>query len=351
MEVTTLVTHRADGMHAYHLVRCDMPEAVYEKDATGHYSIRIPFDRCAAQNGTHVFYIELLCFSSCPGGLNRRPFEVTVSLEHSSRILGCDSIDTRVCACPGRDRGAAEKRLRGDIGKKRGRKKKKPPTEPTVSMQDDNKIHTLLVQGRTHYAILHHLVEGLDATVASSSSPPPSSSSSAAAAVLSSSAARNQAPSADKPLSEASFPAGNDAEETPGGDTEPESEADDDNDEEEDEQQQLTPRQQVKYAFLNLRLQEAVRAWLSALRLEAYADMFMSKGYDDLDVVCDLTQDDLDCLGISRPGHRKKLLLAAQKLKSLLHQARAVEAVPDRRLHKTLSISRTTYRQALPSAD
>lgn len=95
-----------------------------------------------------MFHLELLCFSSCPGGLNRRPFEVTVALEHSSRILGCDSIDTRVCACPGRDRGAAEKRVRGDVGKKRGRKKKKPPKEPTgTPAHDDNKVHCLLVRG------------------------------------------------------------------------------------------------------------------------------------------------------------------------------------------------------------
>eukprot|EP01147_Barroeca_monosierra_P010758 gene10758-2845_t len=334
----------ADSHHSLHLIRCDHPGVIYEKDIMGHLSIVIPIQQCPEQNGTYLLHLELMCFSSCPGGLNRRPFEITFMLEGSGRIFGCDSIDTRVCACPGRDRTSAEKRLRGDVGKKRGRKKK-VSLLTSFTQQDDDKIYTLQVQGATHYAILQQLVQGLGIGVGGEekTSVKRSSSKEFAPEVLPAKRPKYR----KKPIQEASFTVdqNNSDEDVQSGDTEP------DSDQEEDSKKN-TPQAQIQHAFLNMRLQEAVQAWLNALGLDIYSDTFLQNGFDDLDVIADLTPGDLDCLGILRRGHRKKLLLAANRLKSLLHQARIQQKDPHvQQLHKTLSITRTTFRQSLPSQD
>jgi len=51
-----------------------------------------------------------MCFSSCIGGLNRRPVQIVFSLESvDGSVLGQQSIEVRICACPGRDRQNDEK--------------------------------------------------------------------------------------------------------------------------------------------------------------------------------------------------------------------------------------------------
>ena len=56
-----------------------------------------------------------------------------------------------------------------------------------------------------------------------------------------------------------------------------------------------------------------VRAWLGALGLGQYAEMFASNDID-AQVLCTLTIDDLKDLGIASLGHRKKLLAAIAEL-------------------------------------
>jgi hypothetical protein len=50
-----------------------------------------------------------------------------------------------------------------------------------------------------------------------------------------------------------------------------------------------------------------VREWLSRINLERYFDQFIANGYDDLDTVENLTDEDLDAIGVTLAGHRKRL--------------------------------------------
>lgn len=61
-----------------------------------------------------------------------------------------------------------------------------------------------------------------------------------------------------------------------------------------------------------------VEEWLAGIGLSAYAEAFSAAGYDNL-LVCEaLSEDDLNHIGgITKPGHRKTLLLASQELKEL----------------------------------
>ena len=71
--------------------------------------------RCCGTAGAEwvTTLLEFHCFSSCVGGLNRRPVLVVFSLERPSdgSVIGRQSVEVRVCACPGRDRQADERAL------------------------------------------------------------------------------------------------------------------------------------------------------------------------------------------------------------------------------------------------
>jgi hypothetical protein len=46
-----------------------------------------------------------------------------------------------------------------------------------------------------------------------------------------------------------------------------------------------------------------------------YLNLFKEKGYDNMKLLEELTQEDLDILGVVIPGHRKLLLIASSDLK------------------------------------
>ena len=55
--------------------------------------------------------------------------------------------------------------------------------------------------------------------------------------------------------------------------------------------------------------------WLNLIGLDQYIPNFLDGGFDDMEFVKDLTVDDLETIEIKKPGHRRKLWLAASALK------------------------------------
>lgn len=51
---------------------------------------------------------------------------------------------------------------------------------------------------------------------------------------------------------------------------------------------------------------EAVSQWLTAFQLQLYAPNFISAGYD-LPTISRMTPEDLTAIGVTKPGHRKKI--------------------------------------------
>jgi len=88
-----------------------------------------------------------MCFSSCVGGLGRRPVQVIFTLERDGQVLGRQSVELRICACPGRDRDAEEtmatphKRLK----RRHWNDSSEPSSAAKVLKTDDNRMFTLQV--------------------------------------------------------------------------------------------------------------------------------------------------------------------------------------------------------------
>nr|XP_060620673.1 caskin-2 isoform X4 [Anolis sagrei ordinatus] len=57
--------------------------------------------------------------------------------------------------------------------------------------------------------------------------------------------------------------------------------------------------------------------WLSAIGLPQYHKKLVSNGYDSINIVTDLTWEDLQEIGINKLGHQKKIMLAVKKLTDL----------------------------------
>ncbi|NXN43602.1 CSKI2 protein, partial [Rhinoptilus africanus] len=69
--------------------------------------------------------------------------------------------------------------------------------------------------------------------------------------------------------------------------------------------------------------------WLSAIGLPQYHKKLVNNGYDSINIVTDLTWEDLQEIGINKLGHQKKIMLAVKKLRDLrkcLNQAEATLA-------------------------
>ncbi|XP_063149188.1 caskin-2 isoform X2 [Candoia aspera] len=76
--------------------------------------------------------------------------------------------------------------------------------------------------------------------------------------------------------------------------------------------------------------------WLSAIGLPQYHKKLVSNGYDSINIVTDLTWEDLQEIGINKLGHQKKIMLAVKKLTDLCKSQSQAEV--------------STLRRKIPSA-
>ena len=60
---------------------------------------------------------------------------------------------------------------------------------------------------------------------------------------------------------------------------------------------------------------EELHTWFQETKLTQYEEMFLENGYDDLEVIAAITDDELREIGVNLPGHRKKILLKASSLR------------------------------------
>ena len=60
-----------------------------------------------------------------------------------------------------------------------------------------------------------------------------------------------------------------------------------------------------------------VSLWLQECGLGEFVPIFKTAGYDDINLIKILNEEDLDAMGIDRPGTRKKILMYADQLKQI----------------------------------
>ncbi|VDI20408.1 Hypothetical predicted protein [Mytilus galloprovincialis] len=74
-----------------------------------------------------------------------------------------------------------------------------------------------------------------------------------------------------------------------------------------------------------------VEEWLHLLHLEQYCKTLTSQGYADMDSVTDISWEDLEEIGISKLGHQKKIMIAVDRLKRVVSNAKRQSTVDGKR--------------------
>lgn len=148
-----------------HLVRCEHTMSYYsENNTTGRQSVVVPYEapQVGANCITHLF--QFMCLGSCVGGPNRRPIQIVFTLEKDNQVLGRQSVEVRICACPGRDRKADERQQRTKDGMTTehfDESNKKLVNSRKRKCQDDTTF-TLKVRGLDNYEMLCKIRDSLE---------------------------------------------------------------------------------------------------------------------------------------------------------------------------------------------
>lgn len=69
--------------------------------------------------------------------------------------------------------------------------------------------------------------------------------------------------------------------------------------------------------------------WLRLIGLEQYIPEFMDGGFDDMDFLQDMTLDDLIAIGVTKPGHQRKIWMAVTALKEGDENENTMEGVDE----------------------